>query len=566
MTPRTITCFLVALATLVAVFPSAAAAQIDPYGSDPLGLVAYAEQSRVYTTGIDQIEVFVCDVPDGSIAVDLPSAVSTINAALQPYFSWLSGGIYQPQFVPGTTLIASQSSGWPDFVTLQTECESLAAQASSGGAAGALVIVDAEYSGGYATAGAACDVVSECPTSYPENGRIMVVGASTVVPSAGLPNARLSTVAHELGHALEFPHSYGGLTKFINGFTYEYDNPLDIMSGGSLTELNVGTIAINRYAAGWLPQATAFHRGDTNTYVLARPGIVGEQMLVLPTDVAGVFTMLGARGGVSFDVGIAEEGIEVYQIDQRGTACGQSIEFVCWGADRRTTPFPAIDDPESSEHVLAVGETLSVGGALVSVDARTNGRWDVTVSGSTVSERFLDDNGSIHEANISAIAALGVTKGCNPPLNSLYCTAASVTRAEMAVFLTRALSDEIVPSSGLGVFPDVPSNLWYSSAVARLVELGITTGYPDGTYRPNALVTRGEMAVFLDRAFDAIQSDGVLTPFEDVGVEAFYALSADALFDSGVTLGCRTDPLAYCPLDAVTRGEMASFLARVLAG
>lgn len=55
-------------------------------------------------------------------------------------------------------------------------------------------------------------------------------------------------------------------------------------------------------------------------------------------------------------------------------------------------------------------------------------------------------------------------------------------------------------------------------------------------------------------------------PFVDVSIDAFYAPAADALFDSGVTLGCSADPLAYCPLDAVTRGEMASFLARVLAG
>ena len=99
-----------------------------------------------------------------------------------------------------------------------------------------------------------------------------------------------------------------------------------------------------------------------------------------------------------------------------------------------------------------------------------------------------------------------------------------------------------------------------------MAELGITTGYPDGTYRPNTPVTRGEMAVFLDRAFETLVSDGVLAPFTDVGEEAFFAAATDALFDGGVTFGCQTDPLAFCPLDAVTRGEMASFLARVLAG
>lgn len=52
---------------------------------------------------------------------------------------------------------------------------------------------------------------------------------------------------------------------------------------------------------------------------------------------------------------------------------------------------------------------------------------------------FGDDDGSIHEANIEAIAADGITKGCNPPVNDMFCPNQSVTRAQMATFLTRAL-------------------------------------------------------------------------------------------------------------------------------
>ncbi len=554
-----------ALVAALLVVPLTATAQVDPYDADPLGLLAFTDQARVYASGTDVIEVFVCDVPDGAIAVDLTSTVAQINAAVQPYYTWLSGGVYLPQFVPGGTITASNPSGWPDLIAFQTECESLAAANAGGSAAGALVIVDAAYSGGYATAGVACEDTFDCPTTFPDNGRIMVVGATTVVPSAGLPDARLTTIAHELGHTLEFPHSYGGLTKFINGVTYEYDNPMDIMSGGSLTVLDVGTIAINRYAAGWLPSATVFHRGYTAEYQLSSLGTTGRQMLVLPTDIQGVFTMIGARSASGYDAGIVSEGIEVYQIDQRGPACGAEIDFICWGADRRTTPVPAIDDPESAVHVFGVGESFPVGGALVRVDSESNGRWTLTVTGSTVSERFIDDNGNIHEANISAIASLGVTLGCNPPLNSRFCPDAPVTRAEMAVFLSRALGDAVEPTTGLGVFADVAPNVWYTNAIARMVELGIATGYTDGTYRPNAPVSRGEMAVFLDRAFDAIAPIGDLTAFVDVPFDAFYAPATDALYDSGVTLGCETDPLSFCPLDAVSRAEMASFLARVLA-
>ena len=52
---------------------------------------------------------------------------------------------------------------------------------------------------------------------------------------------------------------------------------------------------------------------------------------------------------------------------------------------------------------------------------------------------FVDDDGNVHEGGIEAIAAEGITKGCNPPLNDRYCPSRSVTRGEMAVFLSRAL-------------------------------------------------------------------------------------------------------------------------------
>ena len=57
---------------------------------------------------------------------------------------------------------------------------------------------------------------------------------------------------------------------------------------------------------------------------------------------------------------------------------------------------------------------------------------------------FTDDNGNVHESSIEAIAAEGITKGCNPPIGDLYCPAGSVTRGQMAAFLVRAhgLTDE----------------------------------------------------------------------------------------------------------------------------
>jgi hypothetical protein len=52
---------------------------------------------------------------------------------------------------------------------------------------------------------------------------------------------------------------------------------------------------------------------------------------------------------------------------------------------------------------------------------------------------FLDDNTSIFETDIEKLSAAGITRGCNPPTNNRFCPNDSVTRAEMAAFLVRAL-------------------------------------------------------------------------------------------------------------------------------
>ncbi|RMH69250.1 MAG: hypothetical protein D6683_16270, partial [Actinomyces sp.] len=54
-------------------------------------------------------------------------------------------------------------------------------------------------------------------------------------------------------------------------------------------------------------------------------------------------------------------------------------------------------------------------------------------------DRFVDDEGSTHEAAIDALAAAGITRGCNPPVGDRYCPDQPVTRAQMAAFLHRAL-------------------------------------------------------------------------------------------------------------------------------
>jgi glucose/arabinose dehydrogenase len=113
----------------------------------------------------------------------------------------------------------------------------------------------------------------------------------------------------------------------------------------------------------------------------------------------------------------------------------------------------------------------------------------------STTDRFGDDEGSIHENDINALAAAGVTGGCGP---GRYCPNASVTRAEMASFLVRAFG---LPSSAADQFTDDETSI-HEADINALAAADITGGCAANRYCPASAVTRAQMAAFLRRALD----------------------------------------------------------------
>ena len=115
---------------------------------------------------------------------------------------------------------------------------------------------------------------------------------------------------------------------------------------------------------------------------------------------------------------------------------------------------------------------------------------------------FGDDDGNVHEGFIEAIAAEGITRGCNPPDNDRYCPSATVTRGQMAAFLVRAL--DLSDDGGGSKFIDDDGSV-FESDIAKLAAAGITRGCnpPDNDrFCPNDPVRRDQMASFLGRALN----------------------------------------------------------------
>jgi hypothetical protein len=88
-----------------------------------------------------------------------------------------------------------------------------------------------------------------------------------------------------------------------------------------------------------------------------------------------------------------------------------------------------------------------------------------------------------------------------------------ITRAEVAAFIIRAMN--LSYTGGLTDFPDVPNTHWSYPFVMAAKQNGIISGYPDGRFKPDNKVTRSEISVMVTNARDWTYSGG-LTDFPDV--------------------------------------------------
>ena len=176
---------------------------------------------------------------------------------------------------------------------------------------------------------------------------------------------------------------------------------------------------------------------------------------------------------------------------------------------------------------------------------------------------FTDDDGSVHEQALDALASRGVLDGTECG-EGLICPAEPLKRWEMAVWLVRVLDGADPGPPGTPSFSDVDSDAWWAPFVDRLMDLGVTAGCRRDPlqYCPDGAMSRAQMATFLQKAFGL--EPAASAGFTDVDGDDAHAAGIDALAASGITAGCSRSPLRYCPTDSVTRGQTASLLASAL--
>jgi hypothetical protein len=185
---------------------------------------------------------------------------------------------------------------------------------------------------------------------------------------------------------------------------------------------------------------------------------------------------------------------------------------------------------------------------------------------SDVSDSATDPFWALWE--IQAACDAGIVQGYP---GGTYHPAEAVSRAQMAVYIARALAggDAGVPASPTTVsFPDdVPADHWACRYVEYAVGAGVVQGYDATHYRPDTIVTRDQMAVFVARAKQWVSVGEAMNTapelFSDVAAGFWCGTAVQACVAHGVVNGYPDG--TYHPEREVTRDQMAVYVARAFA-
>lgn len=141
---------------------------------------------------------------------------------------------------------------------------------------------------------------------------------------------------------------------------------------------------------------------------------------------------------------------------------------------------------------------------------------------------------------------------------------AGITRAEVATIFYRLLKEDVRDrvTSDVNDFSDVASGDWFNVTVSSLAQMGVIAGYEDGSFRPNAPITRAEFAAIATRFFaerGVTYNEGL---FADITGDEWFADVVAAAADRGL-LGGYPDGTVR-PNATITRAESCAVVNRTL--
>jgi len=232
---------------------------------------------------------------------------------------------------------------------------------------------------------------------------------------------------------------------------------------------------------------------------------------------------------------------------ERVAVDADEFTYTCTGAGSITPDGLFTAGGPCSESTI----TVSAGGAKTTVTVKVKGY-------------FPDTYGHWAEAHINALAAAGIVGGVSA---DSFLPDGSIKRGDFMLMLYRAAGEPAV--NGNTPFSDVPADKYYAAAIRWAASEGIALGNGDGTFAPEATLTREQGFTFLYRALrilDVPHAEGdpaLLDGFSDAASISAYAIQPTAtLLHMGIVSGSGG---ALDPQGSLTRAQMAKILNSALS-
>jgi len=259
--------------------------------------------------GADLWEVVICQIPrdttdsifepsDERLNLSSADIVNELGPVVDYFVRW-SNGRYSPKFTAAKEVSISADEK-------SDVCVDRALDQSVNSTRGVLVIANAQHTetavGGWGRPGSSC--AESCSARLTH--RAVYIGASDFMPYwKGDPP--LDLIEHEMGHALDWPHSSTSVDNFGNGV---YDSDIDVMSNSAAPrDINSdarnapGALGINMYLAGWLDRFNvAFLENGTKSFELVATNtelvVDGLRLVLVPLNNSTVISIevIGASG------------------------------------------------------------------------------------------------------------------------------------------------------------------------------------------------------------------------------------------------------------------------------
>lgn len=221
-----------------------------------------------------------------------------------------------------------------------------------------------------------------------------------------------------------------------------------------------------------------------------------------------------------------------------------------------TVTFDVLGEAAAAANV-SLGDVKLVKSDLTSVTLKAGAELALPIAAKTAAAiAFKDITTHWAKSSIERAAALGIITGYD---DGTFRPQAKVTRAEFTAMITRAFALQ----STNGVTPKfadadkIPS--WASTFVAEAAAAGVVSGFADGTFRPDQLITRAEMTAIIVRAAGIATNPAAQPTFADASQVAAWAKPAvAAAVEAGIVKGSAGN--RFAPLDQASRAEAAVML------